>query len=325
MNLQQIIFLTRTKLNDHIGRDTQKLWSDAELTGYATDAEREISRELFCLHDSDTIGYLTLSGKTGQIDSVVVSGVTVTSATVVFSQSLDYTAALLAANINALTALPANPQYRAFSRGPLVFIKAVPNTGFPAAGYVITANASAGITAAVTELPGLCRYVIQVGQRYLTMSDKVSEITRFKIGDQFTPLKTYSKETMDQREANWETRSPGDTEGVVVDYDRGEIIVVPPAGHVIVAEVDCYRLPLVDFDSANMLQLPEIAEKYHIAMPDWMCRQAYRKNDVETMDLTRADMSEKEFRRRVEKWRQERNRRIAETEVTTNRPPLGLM
>jgi len=137
VNLRDIINFVRLRLKDSRGKDINRLWKDWELAVYATDAEAELARRLYLLNDSDTIGYITIDGTSGQISTVTVSGVAVIGSPVAYAVSAENTAAVLAA---AITAYASAPKYRARAVGNRVFVRAVPKTGYPASGYVLAAT-----------------------------------------------------------------------------------------------------------------------------------------------------------------------------------------
>ncbi len=320
MQVSGILRLARKRLDDAIGKDTLKLWQNWELMEYANDGEREIARKLLLLEARDIIGYLTLSGKAGQVDSVSVSGVVITSGVVAYTTSIANTARLLAANI---TAYASTPNYRASARGNIVVIKAVPQTGYPAGGYTLSAAASGGITAAATDLPGLCRYVVAIGQRYLDMHEKVVDITRFKPAGQSRPIANTTKELLDTYNPGWEEEDNGTISTYAPDYEDHEVILSAPPDAAELIEQDCRRLPLVNMTEDDPDAYPEIGEKYHIALIDWMMKQAFLKDDQETYSLTRSQAAEAEFNKRIEGWRIENIRRMPGD--LTNRIPGGLL
>jgi len=320
MNLQDIINRCRERLNDEKGLDSQKLWSISELVSYATEAEQEIARRLEILKDSDTIGYIVLDGTVGQIDSVSVSGVVITSAAVPFAANLSITAANLSVIINSQSS---TPDYRAVVRGSLVIIKAVPRTGYPAGGYSLTASASGGLTAVCTNLPGLCRQVVAIGQRYLALDQRILRITRFKPSGQTKPVPSTTKDNMDITYPAWEELENGTIFCHLPDYDSNETIVVPGPAAVELIEQDVVRLPLVDFSVSDLKALPEIAARYHEAMIERMMRNAYRKDDVDTQDMVKSKTHEGEFDLKIEGWKVQDIRRSPAPSV--NQIPGGLM
>ena len=320
MTLQEIIDLSRQRLFDTKGIDSKRKWPDWELVAYANDAERALARcALEPLKDSDTIGYLTLSGTTGQVTSVSVSSVVITSGAVTFSTNLANTAANLAANINAFTSAP---RYRAVARGSLVIIKATAQTGYPVGGYSLAA-AVVSMAAAVTNLPGLCRHVVAIGQRILTLDSRVIRIKRFKPSSQTQPIALYTKGDMDATLPGWEAQTSAAISLAIPDYEGSEITLVPASNTVELIEQDVVRLPLIDFVSTNMTAMPEVPVRYHETLIEWIMRVAYRKNDVETLDLARSQTHEAEFNRRIEEFRVQDIRKSPDNKV--NRPPLGML
>jgi len=302
MNLQGILNLAHKRLFDEKGVDAKRLFADWELASYASDAEKEIARELECLRDSDTIGYLTLDGTSGQINSVSVSTIVITSAAVPFAANLTTTAANLAANINAHTS---EPKYRAVARGSLVIIKTLPNTGYPAGGYSLAASATT-MTAAATNLPGLCRHVVAIGQRYLPLDERILRITRFKPSTQTSPITLATREYMDDMFPGWETYENGTITYGIPEYESNELIISSPSDAVEMIEQGVIRLPLADLSIANPEAVPEVAAKYHESMVEWVMGKAYTKRDVlETFDPGRAAWHISEFNRRIAEWKKQ--------------------
>ncbi len=319
MNLQDIVNLTYKRLDDEKGTDSKKLFQQWELVSYANQAERDIARRLELLKDSDTIGYLVLSGSAGQIDSVSVSGITITSGAVVYATSLTATATALASNINAYTS---TPNYRAVARGTIVVIKAVPQTGYPTTGYSLTATASGGMTATSTNLSGLCRHVLAIGQRHITLHEKIIRITRFKPYSQTKPLADYTKDDMDASFSDWGKAANGKIKYFIPDYEGNEAIVYPPSSAIELVEQDVIRLPLVDFAS-DLTVLPEIKAEHHETMVEKMMALAYMKRDVEIQDPVRSQAHNATYLSMVEQWRRENIKRSAAQNI--NRPHMGLM
>jgi hypothetical protein len=321
MDLQGLVDAARQILDDEKGDDTIKSWKNSELVRYSNKAEREIARQLELLRDSDTIGYVNLSGTAGQISSMSVSSVTITSAAVSFATSAAVTATNLAANINAYTS---DPDYRAVARGTLVIIKANPQSGdFPTSGYTISATASGGMAATVTNLPGLCRHVVAIGQRYLSHNEKIVRIVRFKPSTQSRPVRGYERDDLDDLFPGWETYANDTILRFSPDYDQNETVVIPPPSAIELIEQEVIRLPLIDLTVANMSASPEIGVRHHETIVEGMCREAYRKNDVETLDLSRSNMHESEFNRLIEEWKREHNKRG--NGFRANRMPGGVM
>jgi len=321
MNLQDIVNLVYKRLDDEKGPDSIRGHQQWELVAYANLAEREIARRLELLKDSDTIGYINLYGATvGQIDSISVSTVTATSAAVPFATNAATTAVNLAANINAYTS---TPNYRAVARGTLVIIKAISQTGFPTTGYTLAATVSGGMTATATNLPGLCRHVVAISQRHITLHEKIVKITRFKPYSQTKPIALCTKEAMDANYPDWETEDDGEIKYGIPDYENNEAILYPSSDAVEAIEQDIIRLPLIDLSVSDLTALPEIKAVHHEKMIEKILELCYRKNDVETLDLNRSQTHRAEFERLIGEWEWEIIKRDIQSPI--NQLPNGLM
>jgi hypothetical protein len=320
LTFQEILNLWRARLDDEKGPDAKRLWKDWEGAVFASDAEREIARELLVLDDADTIGYLTVSGSAGQIDSVAVSGAEITSGAVVFSSNLQTTALNLASNINAHTFVS---NYRAVALGRRVVIRATPGT-YPASGYALSSSASGGMTVSCENLPGLCRHIVAANQRYIQLHEKIIRVHRFKPSTQTRPIAVLSTEQMDSSQSDWEKETSANAIRVAVaNYDRGELILHPARNAAECIEQGVYRYPLFDFDANELWAVPEVHSRYHIAIVDWMLRQSFLKQDSETLDIERSNKFEAEFNRRIENFKRENNR--ARPARQYNQTPGGLL
>ena len=312
MQLKKILKTVRKGLTDEVGSDTQRGWSDFELVGYAIDAVREIIAELLCLTADDDFtetlatGTLTLSGLAGQISSVSVNGLLVTSAAVPFNVTLSQTATDLAANINAFAANSENTnpiKFTAQANGAVVTISSPSSTGSTPNGYVISSVVAGGLTSVSTAISGgacLCKLFVIPGQSVYKLHPKTYLITRFKTGNRFDPLDPRSKQQMDSQLPGWEDSENGLPTYYIPDYKGKKITLSPPPAEADVITLDLVRLPYVDLDENLLDAEPEIPEEYQDAMIPWMKRQAFLKNDVETLDLARANKFEAEFYRVVE-------------------------
>jgi hypothetical protein len=320
VDLQERIQLARARVNDEIGKDSQRLWRDHEWASFFTDADREVARRLYVLDDSDSIAHFTISGSSGSIDSVVVSTVTITSGPISFTSDLSTTAALVAANINALVALPGNPAYRATSIDNHVIVKANSNTGFPAGGYIASVN-STTLTTKVYNLVGLCRFVISPGQIYLPMHSKIINIHRFKPASLVNPIPARSKADLDYSVPAWQNQTPSFLEAYIPNYEQRSIMLYPAPIAADVIEADVYRLPLYDFRETNPTESGEIPEEYHTATVDYAIGQAFLKNDAETLNLDRSNRYLLSFETRMDFWKTELFRRAPASLV--NRLPMG--
>lgn len=313
MQLKNILKKVRKGLFDEVGSDTQRGWSDFELVGYANDAVREIIAELLCLTADDEFtetlatGTLTLvSGTAGEISSVSVNGLVVTSSAVPFNATLNQTATDLAANITAFAADVANTnpiKFTAQANGTVVTISAPSGTGSTPNGYVVTGVATGDLSVGYVYMSGgscLCKIFVIPGQTVYKLHAKTYLITRFKTGNRFDPLEPRTKQQMDAQYPGWETSENGLPFHYIPDYKAKKITLWPPAAEADSVVLDLVRFPYADLDSEDQDAEPEIPEEYQDAMIPWMKRQAFQKNDVETIDMARSTKFEAEFYRVVE-------------------------
>ena len=312
MQLKNILKKVRKGLFDEVGSDTQRGWSDFELVGYANDAVREIIAELLCLTADDEFtetlatGTLTLSGAAGQVSSVSVNGLVVTSGAVPFNGTLAQTATDLAANITAFAADVANTnpiKFTAQAVGAVVTISSPAGTGTTPNGYVIAAVVSGGLSSASTAMSGgscLCKIFLIPGQSVYKLHAKTYLITRFKTGNRFEPLDPRTKQQMDSQLPGWETSENSLPAYYIPDYKAKKITLWPPPAEADVVVIDLVRFPYADLDADLMDAEPDIPEEYQDAMIPWMKRQAFQKNDVETLDMARSTKFEAEFYRVIE-------------------------
>lgn len=320
MNIGTIFDRVWKTLADTKGNGSKKFWPADELAIIATNVEADIAERLHCLLESDTIGYIRLSGTAGQVSSVSVSGVTITSGVVTYTTSLANTASLLAANIRNHTS---TPNYRAISRDDLVIIKAVPGS-FPAAGYSIAATVSGGMAAAVTDLPGLCRIAVAANDQYLMMHEKVVEFDRrLRMVDHESNLTLKTKEQMDALSSGWETSTANTPAYAIPDYDTKELVLSCPMDTADMIETTVFRKPLFEFSESKLTQIPEIPLEYHPIIVTGMVKECLLKNDVETYDLKQGMKYEAEYLDAIDKAKQLRIRQYIGSK--TNQVPGGLL
>jgi hypothetical protein len=312
MDLKRRLRIVRKGLNDELGSDTQRHWSEFELTEYANDAVNEIIKELYCLTADDDFtetaatGTLTLSGAAGQVSSVSVNGAVVTSGAVPFNATLNQTATDLASNINAFAANPANLnaiKFTAQANGAVLTISGPSGTGSTPNGYVISVVVSGGLAYTSTAMSGgacLCKLFLIPGQTKYYLHPKTVFIRRLKTGLRSQPLDSKTKEQLDAQCPGWESSELGLPFAYSPDYKSKKVTFVVGPADADVAILDVVRFPYTYLDHDKENQEPEIPEDYQDPMTPWMKRQAFLKNDAETLDFARVDKFEKEFYRMIE-------------------------
>lgn len=270
------------------------LWSDAELNRFANRAERDICRIARVLKDGITstetvaTGTITLVGTAGQVDSVKVNGVTVTSAAVPFNATLTQTATDLAANITAYTS---SPNYSALSALAVLTVSAAAGTASTPNEYVITVTCSGGMSATVANMTGgtaMTHLAVVVGQGSYQLDPRIIDI---EDGD--VRLLTLQKEVQKYSYRNFQDASPtwdsdsGEPSGFCLDWREGWLTFdcLPEAADI--ATMRVIRLPLSDMSADT--SSPEIPTAYHDFIPDMMAYYAYQKQDAETFDPVKVD------------------------------------
>ena len=332
MNLDQIIRTCRNWLDDEVGVDSQRGWQDWFLVKSANDAVDEINKELQCLTsagvyiETGASGIITFSGTDGQIDSVTVNGLTVTSGVVPFHTTLALTSSDLADNINAFSVSPNNTNPIKFFATPSVQsvrISAPINSGSTPNGYVVVSNCSGGLTAPSVVISGgdcLCRLFMIPNQSVYEFNKKILKITRFKPSSIGFTLDPRTKEYMD-KSGNWQAFPGGDPVAYIPDYDSNVLTIVPAPLKAYTVDLDVIRRPLTPLVASRLGASPDLPERYHDAIIPWVMRQCFLKVDRETFNMEMANRFEMEFKRLIENhkvWR-----RVYDKPKETFAAPMG--
>lgn len=178
MTVFEFLKSCRLRLSD----PDQETWEDHEMLDYYKEAQDTFARRtLVFLASDDTTETLatakiTLSGTTGQVDSVTVNGISQIAAPVVFSGNLATTATALAAALNASTA---TTSYTAVSSGSDIVLSAKTSTGTSPNGYVVKVGISGGLAAAITNFAGgrsMTRLYLKKGQQRYELNPEVIDV-----------------------------------------------------------------------------------------------------------------------------------------------------
>jgi hypothetical protein len=346
--VEHLLKLTRKRLDDELGSDSQKNWQDWELVIYLSEGQQEINKELQLLKfDEDftevtASGTLTLSGTTGQFTSVSVNGVVITSSAVPFNGTIAQTLLDVASNINAFSASGLNViqplsawlekttiaiPYIASANGSVLTITAPSDTGFSPNGYAITSVMTGDMTFVSTSLSGgscLCKLFLIPGQRRYQIHQKTYLITRFKAEHIEEPIYATTKNDMDETNPGWDKMRPGRPVRYIPDLINKNIIMIPQPRIYKTCYLDVVRYPYKEFSLSNISATPEIPEEYQSAIVIWALRQAYLKGDRETLNTVRSQTFEREFTRLVEQYRI--NHKIRQNPMPPiNRVPAGFL
>lgn len=310
MLLKEILSEVRGSLDDV----DKSVWRDDELVGYVNEIVEELCRKAEVLTDSQTIGEvlssatITLGAAGGNITSVSVNGVVITSGPVAFDTDLATTAAALAANINANTS---DPDYSATAAGAIVTIQAMAGTGANPNGYTVSV-VIAGMTAAVTNMAGgssLCEIYLLPGVGWYPLDTRVIQVARVKPALSIRPLVRTTKDWLDSSWTGWE-EAAGDPKYFLAGADTGKIRIVPIPEEADKATLDVTRLPLSSLSFTNMNVSPEISAIYHRQLFAGIKWKAYSKLRFgEMIDAGRARENEDAWRRAIKEIIGEENRR----------------
>jgi hypothetical protein len=319
--------LLRKRLDDELGTDSQKNWQNWELVEYLSDGQDEINKELQLLKtDQDftevnAYGTITITGTTGQITSVLVDGVPIISAPVPFNGTLAQTATDLATAINAYSASGSNVNsvltswlqytvygiaYSASATGAVVTITAPSDTGFSPNGFAITAVVTGDLSFVSTNLAGgscMCKIFLFPGQPHYPIHQKTYLITRFYPEHVDKPIDPITKIDMDNMYPGWFHMQPGRPVRYIPDYINKKITTVPRPKKYHTVYLDVVRHPYNRFTLSNPSATPEIPDEYTTGIIPWAMRQAFLKNDRETLSTARSTKFEQEFARIIEQTR----------------------
>jgi hypothetical protein len=287
---------TTKLLDDNVGIDADKAWTEADKYGYLNSALRAFCREAYGIIDPNTVdetlatGAITLTGATGSISKVEVNGVVITSGPVAFDTDLTTTAANLANNINAHTS---SPNYTATAALAVVTISAVPGTGSNPNTYAVETTTGAGdLAAANASMSGgnaLTRIYIVPGQALYQLDTRIRKVLNARLSSKTSPMAKYDVDQLSSLTYAWESRE-GVANGYVLDFKDGWLRLdrVPLVADTI--ELRVQRDPLKRYattDSADVIELPEDSED---AIMEYMAWRAYMKNDEEAFRPDKANM-----------------------------------
>lgn len=136
-----------------------------------------------------------------------------------------------------------------------------------------------------TDTPEICELAIEADRAEYDLDCRVLEVLRAKLDSQQRPLSLTTTEAMDLDRRGWDgdEQSSGPPRRLVIDPLgagwRARLDPVPSTDDMLRLQV--YRLPLEPVKGAGKC-VPEIHERYHIKLLDWVCFRAYSKHDSQT-------------------------------------------
>jgi hypothetical protein len=142
----------------------------------------------------------------------------------------------------------------------------------------------------------ICQVAITAGTHSYTLDPRILKVRRAKLDGERKPLRLATVEGLDRDWPGWDEEEDADTPKVLaIDPEgagwRSRLVRTPAADGVLRLEV-C-RLPLtsISTDAAT----PEIPERQHVKLLDWMEHRAYSKKDADTFDAEKAAKGEAAF------------------------------
>lgn len=295
---------------------TPQLWPDLELGGYLDEGLVKLCADTKILKDQATVGevlssaVVTLTGTAGQVDSVKVDDITITSGAVSFNSDLPTTATDLAANINAFMATPGyiatgNPIYTADATAGdgSLSITAVAGTGVNPNDYVVQTTTSGGdLAAADTTMSGgtsLCEMYLVPDRSEYPVDPRVFFIERIKPADR-AALGRATIDWMDSNRPRWESDNPGTPKAFIPDASPGTVTFWPTPDTAETVKVRVCRGPLSpiiasDGSTVNTDLDIELSDFHMEGVKYWAKRCAYLKKDAETFRPENAGDFEKRY------------------------------
>lgn len=116
-----------------------------------------------------------------------------------------------------------------------------------------------------------------------TLDPRIIQVNRAKLRLRQLPLTITSTSAMDQEHPGWETKA-GTPSHLVVDAVAGgwRAVLSPTPAVADTLDLSVFRTPLGALNSDD--DAPEIHERYHLKLLDWMMHLAYQKRDSETLN-----------------------------------------
>lgn len=156
----------------------------------------------------------------------------------------------------------------------------------------------------------LCDVTVESGTAVYALDPRVLFVRRAIIVGQTRPLARIHHRDLDQLGTEWMDEE-GDIDGFVIGLDTGKLRLYRKPTADGTARLTVVRLPLEDL--ADEGDTPEIDERYHEALVEWMVYRYYSTNDSEVRDDAKAALALAAFEREFgppmsaveEQWAQE--------------------
>lgn len=143
--------------------------------------------------------------------------------------------------------------------------------------------------------PEVCQITVAANVAAYELDHRIIEVLRAKLDLQTRPLTLTTTEALDIDYPGWESKEADEPQMLAIDRegDAWTAMFVPPPSAADVLRLQVHRLPLEPTIKDDCE--PEIHERLHIKLIDWMVHRAYLKDDGETLDTDKAEKAEKAF------------------------------
>lgn len=139
--------------------------------------------------------------------------------------------------------------------------------------------------------PAVCSITLVAGQSDYTLHASIIKVKRLTFRGR--ALTETSVEAMDDGDPQWESRAGEPRQYILAGNHGLRMIPTPTVGEAIALTV--YRTPVAALAVAPGTATPEIPERHHQRLMDWVRRCAYLKPDSEVFDKAASERYEAAF------------------------------
>lgn len=131
----------------------------------------------------------------------------------------------------------------------------------------------------------ICQIAVTAGNPSLTLDSRVLFVRRAKIDGQDQPLRSVDYRDLDEQVPGWEDLE-GTPRAFVRNLETGKIRLYRSPDADCTLRLRVVRLPIQRLTTKE--QTPEIHERFHRSLVQWMLFRAFSKKDTQTQDDQRA-------------------------------------
>lgn len=139
--------------------------------------------------------------------------------------------------------------------------------------------------------PAVCSITLVANQAGYTLHASIIKVKRLTFRGR--ALTETSVEAMDSDDPQWESRTGEPTRYILTGNHGLRMVPTPTVGEAVALTV--YRTPVSALAVSPGTTTPEIPERYHQRLMDWVLRCAYLKPDSETFDKGASERYEAAF------------------------------